>query len=86
MKDLSAATGVAGATLDDKAAPVENFMEKLIREDVEIGVFGRKSAPGFRRSPTVISISAARLPSIPTMIWPVNSAVRLICVLTIRIP
>lgn len=51
MKDLSAATGVAGATLDDKAAPVENFMEKLIREDVEIGVFGREICTRFPPEP-----------------------------------
>ncbi|AIQ54940.1 glutamine--tRNA ligase/YqeY domain fusion protein [Paenibacillus sp. FSL R7-0331] len=48
MKELSAATGT---TLDDTAAAGENFMEKLIREDVESGVFSRGICTRFPPEP-----------------------------------
>ncbi len=48
MKELSAETGTI---LDDTAAAGEHFMEKLIREDVENGVFSRDICTRFPPEP-----------------------------------
>lgn len=61
----------------------ENYMEKLIREDVEGGVYSRAVCTRFPRSRTGIFISAARLRFIPTMTWPADSMEYLICALMI---
>lgn len=48
MKNLDAETG---ATLDDTAAAAEHFMEKLIREDMQNGVFSREICTRFPPEP-----------------------------------
>lgn len=64
---------------ESEPAVPENYMDKLIREDVEGGVYSRRSAQDFRRSPMGICISAVLLPSTRMLRLPVRMAADSIC-------